>query len=63
MQTLLTPKEVASVLTISRLTLERWRSRGYGPNCMKIGHRWVYSEEDVRSWLKTQQHQIEEKQA
>lgn len=51
--TLLTPRQVAKALTISKRTLERWRQDGSGgPRCVKLGDRRVaYRLGDVRAYV------------
>jgi hypothetical protein len=35
-------------------TLERWRTQGFGPPFIKVGHRVVYRQRDVDRWLDEQ---------
>lgn len=51
----LTTVEAASILRISRRTLERMRVEGTGPKYLKVGpgkrSRVLYRERDILSWL------------
>lgn len=50
--TLLTEKEVAKMTTFSIRTLQSWRTRGEGPQFVKISARCVrYRAQDVEDWI------------
>lgn len=48
---LLTPDQVASLLSVSVGTLANWRSAEFGPRFAKIGGGIRYSESDVLAWI------------
>lgn len=49
---LLTSKQVATMLSVTTKTLERWRGVGYGPLFVRLSHVSVrYRAEDVRSFI------------
>lgn len=51
-ETLITRRQLASVLPVSYDTLARWASKGEGPPFLKIGPRTVaYRVGDIREWL------------
>jgi excisionase family DNA binding protein len=52
--TLATPAEVAQVLGIPEHTLAQWRSKGKGPDYIKVGRHVRYRWSDVSTWLDTQ---------
>ena len=43
--------ETSEILTKSAVTLQRWRSSGYGPAWHKNGSRVVYKREDLYKWM------------
>jgi len=57
MSKLLTPGELAQRLQVSIDTLQRWRSQGKGPTCLRLscGKKGAirYKEEAVERWLKS----------
>ncbi|MGC2853841.1 helix-turn-helix domain-containing protein [Novispirillum sp. DQ9] len=48
---LLTPKEVASILRVSEKTLKNWRSLRLGPPFIKVGGVVRYRRRSVDRWL------------
>ena len=50
---LLTSKEAAEFLKISRHTLEAWRCKGEGPPFMRAGRLARYDKEELERWLKS----------
>jgi len=55
---LLTPEEVAAVLSVAPSTLVRWRRQTrrlkepVGPEWLELGHRTVrYKRSDVQAWI------------
>ena len=54
-QSLLTSSQVAEMLHITEEGLRRWRYRGKGPPCLRLGPRTLrYRPEDVAAWLEEQ---------
>jgi hypothetical protein len=51
---LLTPDEVAEILTTSPNTVRWWRQRGTGPEFFKIGRRLYTTVGDLRRWIREQ---------
>jgi predicted DNA-binding transcriptional regulator AlpA len=51
MQDLLTEREVADMLRLSRQTLSRWRSCDQGPPFVQIGGTIRYSRESLERWI------------
>jgi excisionase family DNA binding protein len=51
MEKLWTIDDVAQYLSVPRSTLYQWRSKGYGPNGIRIGRHVRYRPDDVQSWL------------
>lgn len=49
-----TPLEAAKVLGISEVTLEKWRSRRFGPPFGKVGRRIFYPAIELEQWLDAQ---------
>ena len=43
--------EAQEILDKSGVTLQRWRSRGYGPAWHKNGSRVVYRRADLEAWM------------
>ncbi|MCJ0824981.1 helix-turn-helix domain-containing protein [Luteimonas sp. 50] len=43
----------AAALGIHPFTLKRWRMRGYGPQCVKVGGRLRYRQSDIQAWLES----------
>jgi predicted DNA-binding transcriptional regulator AlpA len=54
-QPLASAAEVAGILAIPEKTLAEWRSRGIGPEYLKIGRYVRYSWSAVNEWLATRQ--------
>jgi predicted DNA-binding transcriptional regulator AlpA len=48
---LLTTLEAATYLHLSPKTLEKWRVVGGGPRYRKLGHRVVYTQQDIDTWV------------
>lgn len=55
LEQLLTTEEVATKLRLAPATLVIWRTRGTGPEFLKIGHKVAYREADVAAWLAQRQ--------
>ena len=51
MQTLLTQRDAASLLSLSVRTLERLRVSGGGPKFVKAGKAVRYREPDLQAWI------------
>jgi len=51
MQKLITPTEVSELLSISSLTLRKWRWEGKGPQFIKAGRKVLYRQEDIENWV------------
>ena len=47
----------AEYLTLSKQTLETWRTQGRGPKYLKIGRSVVYRRSDLDEWANTQARQ------
>jgi len=47
---LLTARETAEAMNISRRTFERWRSKGIGPVGRVIGKKTWWTRSDVLAW-------------
>jgi excisionase family DNA binding protein len=54
MDKILTAKEVLELLSVSPVTLWRWRQYGTGPRWVKIGRHYRYRESDLEAWLEAQ---------
>jgi excisionase family DNA binding protein len=52
--TYMTLPEVAELLRTPAQTLYRWRNRGEGPPCVKIGKRLLYRRAEVHAWVDAQ---------
>lgn len=48
---LLTPNELAEILTVPVATLYAWRYHGRGPIAVRVGRHLRYRQEDVDTWL------------
>ncbi len=49
---LLTVKEVAEILTVTKSTLKEWRRLKKGPPFIRIGHNTIrYSDELLDNWI------------
>lgn len=48
---LLTPAEVAQQLQVPVATLYGWRTRGKGPEGIRVGKHLRYRQEDLDTWL------------
>jgi excisionase family DNA binding protein len=48
---LITETEAASLLGISRRTLQKWRLTGGGPEYLKVGKCVRYAEDCIQGWL------------
>ena len=51
LQALLTQKQVADLIGVSRKTIERWRYEGAGPAWLRVGQGVRYHPADVTAWL------------
>jgi excisionase family DNA binding protein len=51
---LATPDEVADVLGVPEHTLAQWRSKGKGPDYIKVGRHVRYRWSAVNEWLDAQ---------
>ena len=49
------PADVAEYLQLPEKTLAEWRSRGIGPQYMRVGRYVRYRWADVEAWLGNQQ--------
>lgn len=47
----LTAAQVASMLTLSTVTLEQWRKHGEGPPWTQLGRRIAYPRTGLETWL------------
>jgi hypothetical protein len=47
MATLLTSREVATLLSVSVRSLERWRVAGIGPRFVRLNHAIRYRQQDL----------------
>lgn len=47
----LTTREAAELLNLTRHTLEQYRWKGIGPKFLKLGHRVRYRESDLWAWV------------
>lgn len=56
MERLLTTKEVSELLSVSEVTLRRWRVQGSGPDYLKGVGGVRYDQSHLRNWL--QQHHV-----
>lgn len=54
-QPLATNAEVAEVLGVPEKTLREWRSRGVGPEYLKVGRYVRYRWSAVNAWLATRE--------
>jgi excisionase family DNA binding protein len=50
---LLTPADLAELLSVSLATVYRWNSDGNGPPRLKLGKHVRYRTGDVEKWLTT----------
>ena len=50
---LLSPVELATLLSVPLPTIYRWRSHQQGPPSFRIGRHVRYSLEDIQGWLET----------
>lgn len=48
---LLSPRELAALIKIPEETLAQWRSRGKGPDYLRMGRHARYRMSDIRAWL------------
>lgn len=51
MDALMTPAELSAYLQKPIATLHAWRSRGEGPQALKVGKNLRYRRADVEQWL------------
>jgi excisionase family DNA binding protein len=50
---LLSIDEVCALLGVHRNTLRRWRLRGFGPVGHAVGGSWIYREDEVMEWVRS----------
>lgn len=50
---LVTPRQAARLLCLSRKTLENWRCKRRGPRYKKIGFLVLYDVNDLRAYIKS----------
>jgi excisionase family DNA binding protein len=50
-QRLLSAEELAAYLRVPVSTLYVWRTRGNGPQALKVGRHLRYRSDDVEDWL------------
>lgn len=48
---LLTIEELAQMLSVTQLTVDRWRRQGSGPAFIQVGRGIRYRVADVEAWL------------
>ncbi|WP_109465263.1 helix-turn-helix transcriptional regulator [Albibacillus kandeliae] len=49
---LLNTKEAARYLGLSHYTLEKWRSKGIGPDCLRVGSKAIrYRQSDLDAFI------------
>lgn len=46
-----TPAEIAAQLKVTQETLANWRTKGQGPDYLRVGGQIRYEQRDVASWL------------
>jgi len=46
------PPETAAMLRINENTLRRWRMDGKGPQWLKVGGRYFYTDQALREFMK-----------
>lgn len=51
-----TTVEAASILKVSKRTLEKWRKSGGGPRYAKLGSRVTYPGKCLREWIDSHTH-------
>ncbi len=51
----LTTAQAAEALSLSKSTLDNWRSQGRGPSYIKVGGAVRYRIADIESWVESQQ--------
>lgn len=49
--TLISAEDLPQYIGVARQTLARWRTEGFGPPFVKLGHRVLYRTGAVRNWL------------
>jgi len=49
---LLTEKQLAEMVGVSVVTVQRWRRAGIGPEWCRAGKRYRYDYEEVEKWLR-----------
>lgn len=54
---LLTQKELAQKLDVSRQTMWRWRLKGLDIPYVMVGSRRYYKEDEINAWLKSEHKQ------
>jgi hypothetical protein len=53
----LTQKEVEVILRRKGITLQLWRSKGFGPEWLRIRGRVLYPADKLAEWLRSQANQ------
>ncbi len=54
MKQLMVESQVAHVLRVSATTLAAYRRRGIGPPWVRVGGKVLYSEDELRAWIREQ---------
>ncbi len=54
---LLTPEQVSEMLSIPRATLYAWRTKGKGPDGLRVGKHLRYRASAIDAWLERQENQ------
>ena len=54
---LLTPEQVSEMLSIPRATLYAWRTKGKGPDGLRVGKHLRYRASAIDAWLQGQENQ------
>jgi len=61
MEDFLDTKEMATLLKVSKRTLESWRMLDEGPNYIKLGNSVRYRKSDIEMWIDANHHTTKEK--
>lgn len=52
MDRIISEREVAKLIGVSTMTLDRWAQRGLGPDRIKLSERKIgYRQSDVKAWM------------
>jgi DNA-binding transcriptional MerR regulator len=57
---LLTLVEAADLLRAPVATLRYWRHRNIGPHSFRVGRRFLYRRDDLRTWIDAKAGQVSE---